>query len=118
MKVTSGHWQNKQNKRFHWGGTDIHVGVIIERRKDGDTVWVYFCNYKRDPRITAILTDNKDLLKMKLYDSELNLDDPKDPIYQSLGKVTADGTAALVGPASEHVAKYLQILKPMLGKLL
>jgi hypothetical protein len=120
FKVTSGYWPNKQNKRFHWGGTDIHVGVIIERRKDGDTLWVYFCDYKGDQRITAILTDNKDLLKkeLSLDDSELNLDDPKDAIDQFLGKVTAGGAAALVEPASERVAKYLHILKPMLGELL
>ena len=121
VKTTYGHWPDDQNRRFHWGGKNVHVGVIVERRKDGDSVCVYFYAYrKEDPRITVILKDNKDLLKKKLSlnDSELSFDDPENPINKYIGKVTASNAAALVGPASGLAAKYLQVLKPMLGELL
>jgi hypothetical protein len=113
VKTTYGHWPNDQNRRFHWGGKNVHVGVIVERRKDGDSVCVYFYAYrKEDQRIAVILKDNKDLLrkKLSLNDSELNFDDMENPINKYIGKVTAGNAAALVGPASELAAKYLQVL--------
>lgn len=120
LKSTSGHWENEQNRRFHWGGTAIHVGVHIEREPEGDTAWVYFCNYKRDERVAGLLRKHESSLikALSLRDGELTLNDLRGPVNQSLGRISVDEAQSLVKPAAESVVKYLQVLKPILRDLL
>jgi|CXWL01.1.fsa_nt_gi hypothetical protein len=118
VKHSYGSWKTCQNVRFHWKGTDVHVGVIVER--DGtDSVDVYFCNYQRDEATAKAFRASETIIRRELglVDAEMNLVDTRDAIDQSLGEVTTKDVGRLVSTASERVVKYLQVLKPLLGEL-
>lgn len=118
VKHSYGAWKTYQNVRFHWKGTDVHVGVIVERN-GVDSVDVYFSNYQRDEATAKALRASEIIIRRELglVDAELNLVDTRDAIDQSLGVITAKDVDRLVSTASDRIVKFLQVLKPLLGEL-
>lgn len=122
FKNTVGHGKKEQWMRYHWRGTDVHVGVDIYRDDEGDGVTVYLLNYKRDPKLNVILKENEQNIKNTLHlDSEnpdAFLSDTRDVINKWVDYIKEDNKASLVGKTAEEVANFIKVLKPLLGKLL
>jgi hypothetical protein len=120
VKSTAGHWDREQNRRFHWGHTDVHVGVYVERTSAGDDLSVYFCNHRKEPSIITAISKNLKQIRtsLKLTDESINLKDPQCPLDESLGRIDRTSLFAQVDRSAERAAAFLRVLKPLLGESL
>lgn len=120
VKSTFGHWENEQNRRFHWGHTDIHVGVDIERTSSGDAVSVYFCNYKKDPAVSSNLLENWEKIRtaLRLADGSINFKDQQCPIDEPVGNIGPVAQELVIKHSAERAVAFLKVLKPILREQL
>lgn len=110
FKNTQVHRRKDQWIRFHWGGTDTHVGLWAKKTKSETTISVYFCNWGRDAQITDILKAKEAALRQALA---LGPDDTFD-----LADTTPVDKAVDEATASQVVATFIRTLKPLLGERL
>ena len=118
FKNTNAHEKREQWIRFHWGGTDAHIGLWVRKNPTGNEISVYFTNWSRDPKIIQLLKRKSAELQKKLKPDTYDYAKKSAAIDKSIGELTEGNHTEMVEIASQTIATFISALKPILEDML